>query len=316
MDDNKKHMNGVKTVEPLSGNGPPSTVLQSQEIDSTPRKDALAAKPQIRVSTRLGQLDRDPNRQRPLCPSRPSFCSESSNSSASCGKRNWPGTTRGGVPGFFRSSTDAEALHNLQTWPHGTTPHSIEDLQSERSYLLDSLRRQDERAMRLLISYAALEDRLPFVTTARECRKIRKELKLLGIKMIESSNQERLALARLDELYMEIRTHDRLRQVQSWRSTLQALASTQLSMPHCLATPESPAAPSSVANTLSSVLSPLSPTFVPGSERSQPIFWAQQGADGGKTPEEVENDAKPSKPSKPSPKEPRRSPRPRSRSVC
>ncbi len=305
-------MNGIKSVEASPGNEPSPTILHCQAIGSAPTKDALAAKPQIRVSTKLSQLDGDPNRQHPLCPSRPSFCSESSKSSASCGKRNWQGASHG-MPGFFKSPTDAEALHNLQAWSHGTTLHSVEDLQSERSYLVDSLLRQDERAMRLLISYAALEDRLPYAPTVREGRKIRKELKLLGAKMIESSNQERLALARLDELYMEIRTRDRLRQVQSWRSTLQALASRQFSMPHCLAMPESPGARSSVANTVPSVLSPLSPTFVPGSERSQPIFWSQQGDDGGATAAEVENDAKPSKPSA---KEPRRSPRPRSHSVC
>jgi len=81
-------------------------------------------------------------------------------------------------------------------------PRPLEDLYQERSYLIHSLHRQSERATALL-RYATLQSR------AEQTRRARKEAAQLKSKIAESTQQEQLILLRLGEIWLELRGRER-----------------------------------------------------------------------------------------------------------
>ncbi|KAK3318278.1 hypothetical protein B0H66DRAFT_622133 [Apodospora peruviana] len=89
----------------------------------------------------------------------------------------------------------------------------LQELLDERSYLLYSLQKQDERATSLFHRYVCLEKRLSETQTAKDARKIRKKAKLLKHKITESTQQEQLIFLRLGEIFIE--TQNRGRWMQS-----------------------------------------------------------------------------------------------------
>ncbi|KAK0621598.1 hypothetical protein B0T17DRAFT_618026 [Bombardia bombarda] len=160
-------------------------------------------------------------------------------------------------------------------------PRPIEQLHNERSYLLYNLQRQGERATKLFSKYAALETRLSSETLGkgRESRKAKKEAALLKSKISENTQQEQLILLRLGELYVEMQNRERWALVHQYHQQTQAHRPVVPLVPNMLFPPfveagslfAYPAAPSSSLESsmehgslnTSSVLSPLSPTFVP-----------------------------------------------------
>ncbi|KAK1759318.1 hypothetical protein QBC47DRAFT_398131 [Echria macrotheca] len=98
-------------------------------------------------------------------------------------------------------------------------PRPIQSLHNERIYLLQSLQRQAERAVRLLQRYALLEAELSLLSVPssppssysgpRSRRKIRKEAAGLKIKISENTQQEQLILLRLGEIWLEVQGRER-----------------------------------------------------------------------------------------------------------
>lgn len=101
----------------------------------------------------------------------------------------------------------------------------------ERAYLAATLRRQDERAMKLFQSLRQVEQRLAAQQSGEEepggCsssnsneerganrRKLRKEAALLRRKLAEAEQQERLILLRLGDIYVELQRQERRAQAE------------------------------------------------------------------------------------------------------
>ncbi len=158
---------------------------------------------------------------------------------------------------------------------------STAELDIERSYLLNSLHRQDQRGTRLVAKYAALGGHLQYASTSREGKRIRKELRLLKIKISESMNQEAQILGRLGELYIQIRSIERWQVAKNPAVPAQPYTSWSVPDPALFFdSPGSPAGTDSVARSTPCLLSPLSSTFVPEAELSNHIFWSRQSIDG------------------------------------
>ncbi|KAK0620316.1 hypothetical protein B0T14DRAFT_228495 [Immersiella caudata] len=152
---------------------------------------------------------------------------------------------------------------------------SLDDLHNERTYLLQNLQRQGERATRLLERYAALEAKVSgsassngTVTKPTSSRKTRKELATLKGRLVESSRQEQLMLLRLGEIWLEVRNRER------W---LAVAGHVQHHAGGGAGIPPTPATAASTTSTeyfaCSSALSPLSPSFVPGKSFSLQDIW-------------------------------------------
>lgn len=185
----------------------------------------------------------------------------------------------------------------------------LQELLTERSYLLYNLQKQNERATSLFRRYATLEVRLAEAQTAKEARKIRKDAKLLKHKITESTQQEQLIFLRLGEIYIETRNRERWMQFRYPQSTtfprpvyfpplydgagevsvppppppsIQGIWPSAYPIIPYLTALQSPAfssqqsPPFSYSNS-SSALSPFSPDFVPGVKFSEDI-WARPGA--------------------------------------
>lgn len=93
-------------------------------------------------------------------------------------------------------------------------PRSFQELQNERLYLTDTIRRQDERAKKLLGFMSEAEKKLSTASTPAESRKARRDITLLKAKLNEIQKQEKLTWVRLSDLYVEIHGRERVLQVQ------------------------------------------------------------------------------------------------------
>ncbi|KAJ9145152.1 hypothetical protein NKR19_g6176 [Coniochaeta hoffmannii] len=224
-------------------------------------------------------------------------------------------------PGPPRRHTEKPALHRLpsiQFPPPFTVKTSHDypglgtssDPYTERSYLLQSLQGQNERAKRLLQRLSLAQERLLLDHHGTgEARKIRKEMRLVQKKIADSEQQERLTLLRLGDLYMEIQTRERWQQLQQ-QTVAARIAQQQPYYPVVLAavasrragdmtisthspdtvpppvevTSPPPPPPPTAASCFfssfpplspgSSCLSPLSPSFVPGLPFKENSFWS------------------------------------------
>lgn len=194
------------------------------------------------------------------------------------------------------------------------------DPYTERSYLMQNLQSQDVRAKRLLSRLTSAEERLALAEVERtvpgEARRIRKEISLLKAKMAENAQQERLTLLRLSDLYVEIQGRERWTAVQRQKAmqgfvaslpqyhyypvqapppppptavngSFPAAAVEQFDAQSLASLAEAESNSSEVALTpgfAASLLSPLSPDFVPGNPFAENIFWAK-----GSMPEKVDD---------------------------
>ncbi|KAK4454369.1 hypothetical protein QBC34DRAFT_157889 [Podospora aff. communis PSN243] len=156
---------------------------------------------------------------------------------------------------------------------------SLDDLHNERTYLLQNLQRQGERATRLLERYATLEARLSAPTPPNgtskppSSRKTRKELATLKGRLAESSRQEHLMLLRLGEIWLEVRNRER------WLAVAGHMPQRAHGGVEIPPTPATAVSAVSAASTeyfaCSSALSPLSPDFVPGRPFSKQDMWGR-----------------------------------------
>ncbi|KAL2255759.1 hypothetical protein VTK26DRAFT_2753 [Humicola hyalothermophila] len=175
-------------------------------------------------------------------------------------------------------------------------PRSLEELNNEREYLMQNLRKQGARATRLFQRYAALAALMAEPRTPRESKKTRREAASVRAKIAESTQQEQLILLRLGEIHVELQNRGRWMQVHhqplphlpplmhppvvGGRSCYTDRYSIASSAPsqynHC--------------SPCRSVLSPLSPCFTPGVVFAEDI-WSQ----GAKTSAErdTENESAP-----------------------
>lgn len=188
------------------------------------------------------------------------------------------------------------------------------DPYTERSYLMQNLQSQDLRAKRLLSRLTSAEERLAHAEAERtvpgEARRIRKEISLLKAKMAETAHQERLTLLRMSDLYVEIQGRERWSAVQRQKALQGCVANVpQYYYFQVQAPPPPPPPPTAVNGSFpaaavepfdamklaslaegdynsseavltpgfaASLLSPLSPDFVPGSPFAENVFWAKE----------------------------------------
>lgn len=94
---------------------------------------------------------------------------------------------------------------------------SLENLITERSYLLNSLQQENSKATDLLRRIPSLEASLTPDGEPKEQRKMRKHLGWLKHRLGESNRQEKAILARLGQLTYEIQSIERWSQVEQER---------------------------------------------------------------------------------------------------
>ncbi|KAK1771278.1 hypothetical protein QBC33DRAFT_510814 [Phialemonium atrogriseum] len=174
---------------------------------------------------------------------------------------------------------------NSQPEPEAALPRTLEDLHMERLYLLESLHEHDKRARILFTQLSSTQERLPCAQTLNESKKIRKAVNTIRKNINRNATQERSTLARLSDLYIEIQGRERWHQIQQQKAASQAClfgpyypVSPCIMAPPMYSTMPSPVAPDSPSTM--SCLSPLSPTFVPGTTFPESIFWAGGVRDG------------------------------------
>ncbi|KAK3353197.1 hypothetical protein B0T25DRAFT_568411 [Lasiosphaeria hispida] len=145
-------------------------------------------------------------------------------------------------------------------------PRPLEELYNERAYLLHSLQRQGERAMRLFERYAALEAQMGGKKGG--VRKLKKEAATVKSRIREGTQQEQLMMLRLGEIHVEIQNRERWVVVRQRPVHQSTVFERQLGSP-LTTSPEYFSA--------ESALSPLSPSFVPGTAAPGDV-WGQKGA--------------------------------------
>ncbi|TLS30486.1 hypothetical protein PpBr36_02905 [Pyricularia pennisetigena] len=211
-----------------------------------------------------------------------------------------------GHAGSVASCMPYMAFNNIHSGPFsvlaGPSPQIMD---TERAYLIDSMQRQIQRVRRLRDSLRRIEGRLARMaveigdvgvspcsnativaggTNGNERRKLRKEANLLKGRILEAEKQEHLALLRLNDFGIKnqgqghLQSHsapkpslmlspasqyDREWQMRHQEPATQALPSTQTILPQSLLL-----APS--------MLSPLSPPFIPGAMFSNSFSWANK----------------------------------------
>lgn len=113
------------------------------------------------------------------------------------------------------------AALSIQTTPYWAiqnqllSPSSMGAPNNEKSYLLESLQRQQGRSERLSHALSNVEVRLASVQSKGEARKLRKEASLLKSKITESRKQEQLIMLRLNDIHNEDLCRGPLYQPQS-----------------------------------------------------------------------------------------------------
>lgn len=143
------------------------------------------------------------------------------------------------------------------------SPRGYQELYTERAYLSSALQTQYLRATDLIRQYSSAEEELRDVDTARQRRRLRKQLSLLRSKLNDAGNQERALLIRLSELCVELQSHETWKQAQrEWRASHQSTMSTDTAPSYSALPPTSyvPEEPPSIARTS---LNGATPEFVP-----------------------------------------------------
>jgi hypothetical protein len=105
---------------------------------------------------------------------------------------------------------------------------SLENLITERSYLLNSLQQENAKATDLLRRISTLEADLAPDGEPKEQRKIRKQLGWLKHRLGETNRQEKAIMARLGQLTYEIQSIERWSQVEQERLNQQHFLDTPL----------------------------------------------------------------------------------------
>jgi len=123
----------------------------------------------------------------------------------------------------------------------------LEDLFTERSYLLNSLQHENSKATDLLARLTSAQANLDSEGTPNVRRKIRKQLGWLKRRLDETNRQEKTLLAHLGQLNYQIQSIERWSQIENQRQVLlqqQQLFYTPLpihySMPQMMLSPMSP----------------------------------------------------------------------------
>ncbi|KAK0715630.1 hypothetical protein B0H67DRAFT_645353 [Lasiosphaeris hirsuta] len=169
-------------------------------------------------------------------------------------------------------------------------PRPLEELYNERAYLLQILQRQDERATRLFERYAAVETQMVLLQTSEEtpgggkkrgARKLKKEAAAVKSRITEGTQQEQLMMLRLGEIHVEMQNRER------WMGVRQRLVH-QSAVFGQLGTPLTAAAMLPDYFSAESTLSPLSPSFVPGTAAPEDV-WGQEVAGTSSTHKESED---------------------------
>lgn len=99
-----------------------------------------------------------------------------------------------------------------QAWPR-----SFEELQIERSYLLNCLQREDHKATELLRNIRLLQDELGHGPELWGNKSMKRQLRYLKNRMRESTEQEKAILARLGHVTYDIQYRERLIRIENER---------------------------------------------------------------------------------------------------
>jgi hypothetical protein len=99
-----------------------------------------------------------------------------------------------------------------QAWPR-----SFEELQIERSYLLNCLQREDHKATELLRNIRLLQDELGQGPELRGNKTRKRQLRYLKNRMRECTEQEKAILARLGHVTYDIQYRERLTRIENER---------------------------------------------------------------------------------------------------
>lgn len=152
----------------------------------------------------------------------------------------------------------ASSALTIHPTPYWTTQHQLLSSSAlgapnnERSYLLESLQRQQGRRERLSHALTNVEVRLASVQSKGEARKLRKEASLLRSKVAECRKQEQLILLRLNDIQNEDLGRGGLFQAQP--ATL-----VQCPTPWSPYSPAQPWSPMAIMSPVHQPVSPLTP---------------------------------------------------------
>lgn len=95
-----------------------------------------------------------------------------------------------------------------------TPLRSFDELQTERSYLLNSLQREDYKATELLKKIRDLQEGFQGVVEGPICRNLKKKLGYLKSRMSQCTKQEKMILARLGQVTYEIQSKERWNRIE------------------------------------------------------------------------------------------------------
>jgi len=96
-------------------------------------------------------------------------------------------------------------------------PRSLEQLQTERAYLLGILQRENEKATEFLRRIPPLEETILFSHESHVRRTVKKHLGWLKYRIRETISQEKSIIARLGDLSFDILYRERLNQIENER---------------------------------------------------------------------------------------------------
>ncbi len=122
---------------------------------------------------------------------------------------------------FNGQSTNHEPFYCFPQPSYADVPtpqlRSFEELQVERSYLINCLQREDSKATELLKKIRHLQDTSHGATDGSVHRKLKRQLGHFKSRMCQSTKQEKMILARLGQVTYEIQSKERWSRVENER---------------------------------------------------------------------------------------------------
>lgn len=118
-------------------------------------------------------------------------------------------------------STNHESIYGFPQPPYANfsppQPRSFEELHVERSYLINSLQREDSKATELLKKIRYLQDSCHDAIGGPLHRKLKKQLGHFKNRMCQCTKQEKTILARLGQVTYEIQSKERWNRIENER---------------------------------------------------------------------------------------------------
>ncbi|OHF02204.1 hypothetical protein CORC01_02484 [Colletotrichum orchidophilum] len=100
-------------------------------------------------------------------------------------------------------------------WSTLASPHSFEQLYTEKPYLTASLSKQGEREIELMRRLSVFQEKVDGSLPSDERRRARKNTTLLKSKIFEATAQKKAILMRLGDIYVELQSRETWMQIQN-----------------------------------------------------------------------------------------------------